>query len=105
MKLISHDGGVEVWSDEPPPPWMLWQDYTCLKIVLAILEAGTADGYPILADAIEEAGHPDPELPTELRRFGPAYHHLFGHYWPLESLLRDFQLYGLVELRRQSDRS
>lgn len=47
--------------------WQTWNDYTVSRLAQTIFDDKRFDLAPILADALEEAGHPDADLPPRLR--------------------------------------
>ena len=51
-----------------PPSSLVWNDGTVVKLAQAIYEGRAFDRLPILADALEEAGCHDPDIPAHCRR-------------------------------------
>ncbi len=67
-KLLSTEEIVNVDQQKRAEVWKTWNDGTAVKLMLTITEGRRYDLLPILADALEEACHPDPYLCKRLRK-------------------------------------
>jgi hypothetical protein len=63
--------------------WLAWKDGTVLKLAKSIREQRSADAFPVLADALEEAGCTNPDLLTSCRCSTPE----IDGTWVLQVLL------------------
>ena len=63
--------------------WLRWREGTVKKIARSIYERNSFDELPILADALEEAGCDNPQIPNHLRGVGPH----FKGCWALDLIL------------------
>jgi hypothetical protein len=65
------------------PAWLAWSDGTVVKLAQGIYEERAFDRLPILADALEDAGCTDADIPEHCRQPGP---HVRG-CWVVDLLL------------------
>jgi hypothetical protein len=63
--------------------WLAWNDSTVVRLAQAIYEGRAFDRFPILGDALEEAGCTNPDLLAHCREPGP---HVLG-CWAVDLLL------------------